>query len=334
MLLAGDIGGTKTVLGVFSADVGARRPLVEKTYRSAEYDSLEDIALSFLAEVNLPIEGAVFGVAGPVIQGRAEITNLPWVMDEQHLADTLGVRRAVLINDLDAIANSVPHLAAEDIHTLIPGSAVPGGAIAVIAPGTGLGEAFLAWDGTKYRAQASEGGHASFAPIDELQINMLSYLMGKMGHVSFERVCSGIGIPNIYDYLRASGAAEEPAWLREQLDLVKDPTPTIVNAGLDTERRCPLCELTLDVFISILASEAGNLALKVLATGGVFIGGGIPPRIVKRLDHNEHFTQAFREKGRFSDVLSQVPVQLIMHPRAALVGAAVRGMMELTAAAG
>lgn len=333
MLLAGDIGGTKTVLGVFSADSGARRPLVERIYPSAEYASLEDIVVSFVQEVALPIDAAVFGVAGPVIQGRAEITNLPWEMDELHLAHTLGVRRAKLINDLDAIANAVPHLAAEDIHTLIPGSAVPGGAIAVIAPGTGLGEAFLIWDGMKYCAQASEGGHASFAPIDELQIKMLSYLIGKMGHVSFERVCSGIGIPNIYDYLRASGAAEEPAWLREQLDLVKDPTPIIVNAGLDTKRQCPLCELTLDVFISILGSEAGNLALKVFATGGVFIGGGIPPRIVNRLDHNEQFTEAFREKGRFSDVLSQVPVQLIMHPRVALVGAAVRGIMEMTLAA-
>ena len=332
MLLAGDIGGTKTVLGVFSADFGARRPLAERTYRSADYDSLEDIALSFLAEVNLPIDAAVFGVAGPVIQGRAEITNLPWVMDERHLADILGARRAKLINDLDAIANAVPHLTEEDVHTLIPGSAVPGGAIAVIAPGTGLGEAYLTWDGVKYRAQASEGGHASFAPIDALQIGMLSYLMEKLGHVSFERVCSGIGIPNIYDYLRASGAAEEPAWLREQLNLVTDPTPVIVNGGLDRERRCPLCELTLDVFISVLGSEAGNLALKVLATGGVFIGGGIPPRIVERLDRNEQFIQAFREKGRFSDVLSQVPVQLIMHPRVALVGAAVRGMMDLIAA--
>ncbi len=333
MLLAGDIGGTKTVLGIFSADAGARRPLVEKTYRSADYDSLEDIALSFLAEVNLPIEVAAFGVAGPVIQGRAEITNLPWVMDEQHLADTLGARRARLINDLDAIANSVSHLTAEDVHTLIPGAAVPGGNIAVIAPGTGLGEAFLTWDGARYRSHASEGGHSSFAPIDELQIGMLSYLLGKMEHVSFERVCSGIGIPNIYDYLRASGAAEEPAWLREQLDLPTDPTPAIVNAGLDSERPCRLGELTLDVFISILGSEAGNLALKVLATGGVFIGGGICPRILKRLNGNEQFIQAFREKGRFSDVLSQVPVQLIMHPRAALVGAAVRGMTELIPAA-
>ncbi|MGE5603660.1 MAG: glucokinase [Nitrososphaerales archaeon] len=328
MLLAGDIGGTKTVLGIFSADSGARRPLAEKAYHSADYASLEDIALSFLGEVKLPVETAVFGVAGPVIQRRAEITNLPWVMDEVHLAEALHVRRAYLLNDLDAIANAVPHLAEEDIRTLIPGVAVPGGAIAVIAPGTGLGEGFLTWDGNRYRSHPSEGGHASFAPTDELQIGMLRYLMGKLGHVSCERVCSGIGIPNIYDYLRASGAGAEPAWLTEQLSVAVDPTPVIVNAGLDTARPCPLCQLTLDVFIAILASEAGNLALKVLATGGVFIGGGIPPRILVRLVDNERFVEAFREKGRFSDVLSQVPVHVIMQPRAALVGAAVRGFVE------
>ncbi len=331
MLLAGDIGGTKTVLGIFSTDVGARRPLVEKSYASAAYDSLEDIAVAFLREVKLPVEAAVFGVAGPVIEGRAEITNLPWVMDERQLARVLSVPRARLINDLDAIANAVPHLADEDVRTLIPGHPVPRGAIAVIAPGTGLGEGFLTWDGARYRSHPSEGGHASFAPADDLQIGLLRFLMDKLGHVSFERVCSGIGIPNIYEYLRAAGAGEEPAWLAEQLAAAVDPTPVIVNAGLDAARACPLCQLTLDVFIAILGGEAGNLALKVLATGGVFVGGGIPPRILARLVDNPRFTAAFRDKGRFSDVLSQVPVHLIMHPRAALVGAAVRGFAETLA---
>jgi glucokinase len=331
MLLAGDIGGTKTVLGIFSADLGPRRPLVEKAYPSAEYDSLEEIALAFLGEVKLPVETAVFGVAGPVIAGRAEITNLPWVMDEKHLAETLKVRRATLLNDLDAIANAVPHLEGDDIRTLIPGTAVPGGSIAVIAPGTGLGEGFLTWDGSRYRSHPSEGGHASFAPTDDTQIEMLRYLMAKMGHVSFERVCSGIGIPNIYDFLRASGAAEEPAWLREQLAAAADPTPAIVTAGLDTARVCHLSQMTLDLFVCILGAEAGNLALKVLATGGVFIGGGIPPRILVRLVNNPRFVESFRDKGRFSDVLSQVPVHVIMHPRAALAGAAVRGFTETLA---
>jgi glucokinase len=160
---------------------------------------------------------------------------------------------------------------------------------------------------------------------------MLRYLIGKLSHVSFERVCSGIGIPNIYDYLRSSGYGEEPAWLKEQLAAAADPTPIIVTAGLDAYRHCHLCQLTLDVFIAILGSEAGNLALKVLATGGVFIGGGIPPRILARLVNGQRFIQAFRDKGRFSDVLSQVPVHVIMHPRAALVGAAVRGFAETLA---
>jgi glucokinase len=331
MLLAGDIGGTKTVLGIFSADVGARRPLAEKAYPSASYDSLEDIAVSFLGDVKLPVETAVFGVAGPVIEGRAEITNLPWVMDEKHLAETLGVKQAKLLNDLDAIANAVPHLADEDVRTLIPGSPVERGSIAVIAPGTGLGEAFLTWDGARYRSHPSEGGHASFAPTDDLQIDLLRYLMDKMGHVSFERVCSGIGIPNIYDFLRDSGAAEEPAWLCEQLAAAADPTPVIVTAGLEAERPCPLCRMTVDLFVCILGSEAGNLALKVLATGGVFIGGGIPLRILNKFVNNERFVESFRDKGRFSDVLAQVPVHVIVHPRAALVGAAVRGFAETLA---
>jgi glucokinase len=331
MLLAGDIGGTKTVLGLFSTELGPRRPVVEKSYPSARYDSLEHIALAFLAEFGLPVESAVFGVAGPVIQGRAEITNLPWVMEEEHLADTLGVRRARLINDLDAIANAVPHLAAEDVRCLIPGEAVEGGAIAVIAPGTGLGEAFLTWDGARSRAHASEGGHASFAPADDLQVGLLSYLMGKLGHVSFERVCSGIGIPNIYEYLKAAGYGAEPDWITEQFALAADPTPVIVKGGLDSHRHCDLCELTLDVFVSILGSEAGNLALKVLSTGGVYVGGGIPPRILPRLIEGDRFATAFREKGRFTDVLAQMPVFLIAHPRAALVGAAVRGFAEVLA---
>jgi glucokinase len=331
MLLAGDIGGTKTVLGIFSTELGPRRPVVEKSYPSAEYGSLDDIASDFLREFGMPVEAAVFGVAGPVIEGRAEITNQPWVMEEGHLAHTLHVRRARLINDLDAIANAVPHLSSDDIRTLIPGDPVSGGAIAVIAPGTGLGEAFLTWDGTHYRSHASEGGHASFAPVDDLQIGLLSYLMDKLGHVSFERVCSGLGIPNIYDYLRSTGRCVEPEWLKEQLALAADVTPVIVNAGLDPEGRCELCELTLDVFVSILGAEAGNLALKVLATGGVFVGGGIPPRILSRLTAGDRFASAFRDKGRFADVLSQVPVYLIMHPRAALVGAAVRGFAEVLA---
>lgn len=334
MLLAGDIGGTKTVLAVFSEETGPRRPLVEKTYRSADHDSLETIARSFLAEVQLPVDTAVFGVAGPVIQDRAEITNLPWVMEEGHLAAALGVRTVQLINDLDAIASSVLHLAAEDVCTLIPGQAVPGGAIAVIAPGTGLGEAFMIWDGQRYRTHASEGGHTNFAPIDDLQIGLLRYLMRRFDHVSFERVCSGLGIPNIYAYLRDAAADHEPAWLAERLAAAPDPTPIIVNAGLDAQEPCALCARTIDTFVSILGSEAGNLALKVLATGGVYIGGGIPPRILSHLEDNPSFVSAFRDKGRFEDVLARIPVHVILNPRAALIGAAVRGMAELYAQAG
>ncbi len=328
MLLAGDIGGTKTVLAIFSAEQGAHEPLIEKTYRSADHDSLEEIARSFLAEVQLPIEAAVFGVAGPVIQDRAEITNLPWIMEEGRLAAALQVRSVHLMNDLDAIGSSVLHLTPEDICTLIPGQPVSDGAIAVIAPGTGLGEAFMIWDGQRYQTHASEGGHANFAPIDERQIGLLRYMMERYEHVSFERVCSGIGIPNIYAYLRDSGEEAEPAWLADRLAAAADPTPIIVNAALDAERPCALCALTIETFVSILGSEAGNLALKVLATGGVYIGGGIPPRILTRLADNPSFITAFRDKGRFEDVLTRIPVHVILNSKAALIGAAVRGMSE------
>jgi glucokinase len=213
-----------------------------------------------------------------------------------------------------------------DLHTLNAGQVVAGGAIAVIAPGTGLGEAFLTWDGARYRAHTSEGGHADFAPTNEFEIGLLRYVQQRFRHVSFERVCSGKGLPNIYAYLKDSGYAEEPQWLAERLAQANDPVPTIVNAALESDQdaRCELCIAALNAFVSILGAEAGNLALKVLATGGVYLGGGIPPRILSYLE-GEPFLQAFRRKGRFTDLLSRVPLQVILNPNVALLGAACHG---------
>jgi glucokinase len=194
----------------------------------------------------------------------------------------------------------------------------------VIAPGTGLGEAFLTWDGRRYCAQPSEGGHASFAPADELQMGLLRYLLPRFGHVSYERVCSGIGIPNLYAYLRDSGIAEEPEWLAEQLNVAADDTPVIVNAALNPERPCAICAQTLELFVSILGAEAGNLALKVYATGGVYVAGGIPPRILGALER-AIFVDSFRQKGRFAAFLSRVPVHVVTRPSVALLGAAYHG---------
>lgn len=324
MLLAGDIGGTKTNLAVFSSEAGWRKPFAEATYSSINYPDLESLVREFLAQHDFIIDRASFGVAGPVVAGHASITNLPWMMDEQQLQQALQIPSVRLMNDLDAIAHSVPYLDSQDLYTLNKGQAIPGGAIAVIAPGTGLGEAFLTWNGSQYKAHTSEGGHADFAPANSFQVELLRYLMVRFPHVSFERVCSGKGIPNIYDYLKDSGHAEEPQSLAKELAGTQDRSPVIVNNALDKDNACELCIATLNAFVSILAAESSNLALKVLATGGVYIGGGIPPRILSYLQ-NIRFMQVFTHKGRLTPLLSQMPVHVILNPKVALLGAAIHG---------
>jgi glucokinase len=326
MILAGDIGGTKTLLALFSDQDSTQVhvPLHEETFPSARYASLDEIVRAFLTQVGQdagPINAACFGVAGPVIGTRARITNLPWEIDANTLSTALGGARVRLINDLEAIGTAVPALTTDDLHTLNEGEPVSGGTLAVIAPGTGLGEAFLIWSGNGYRAYASEGGHASFAPTNEREMDLLRELLRHYEHVSYERICSGSGMPNLYAALRDSGQAPETPDVAEQLATADDQTPIIMNAALDTAAPCPLCTLTLETFVSILGAEAGNLALKVLATGGVYLGGGIPPRIVPALQH-ERFLRAFQHKGRFAGLLSRVPVHIILHSRPALLGAA------------
>jgi glucokinase len=331
MLLAGDIGGTKTSLAIISPEVGARAPLAEGTFPSAKYAGLEEPVQEFLADARTRVDGdliikrATFGVAGPVVNGKAQITNLPWVLDEERLRQVLGVASVRLLNDLEAIAHAIPFLESPDLASLNQGTAMPGGTIAVIAPGTGLGEAFLTWDGTRYRSYASEGGHADFAPSNPSEIGLLQYLRERFGHVSWERVCSGKGIPNIYSYLKESGYADEPAWLAQRLRAAPDPSPIIVNAALAGEHGAELCVSTLNIFLSILGAEAGNLALKVLSTGGVYLGGGIPPRILSALK-GDRFIQAFRHKGRFEDFLIDIPVHVILNPEVALFGAVCHGL--------
>jgi len=327
MLLAGDIGGTKTNLAIFAPESGPRAPLVEATLPSGRYPSLEALVSDFLAQVDLKPERASFGVAGPVVAGKATITNLPWVMSETQLQTALGLSPGGvrLLNDLAAIAHAVPWLESDDLHTLNQGQAVPGGAIAVIAPGTGLGEGFLIWDGSRYRAHASEGGHTDFAPTNSLEVDLLSYLLDRFGHVSYERVCSGQGLTNIYAFLKDSGYAQEPAWLAGQLAEADDPNPVIVEAALGDERQCELCVATLEAFVSILGTEAGNMALNLLATGGVYLGGGIPPRILPALEDGL-FLQEFQAKGRMSDLMTRIPDHVILNPKVALMGAACYGL--------
>lgn len=319
MLLAGDIGGTKTILALFSAADGPRHLLAEATYASSQYLSLEAMIEEFLQGKTGRIEAASFGVAGPVITGRARVTNLSWSVDAHAISHSLGGATIRLLNDLEAIAVAIPFLEGDDLATLKTGEAEPAAPIAIIAPGTGLGEAFLFWDGHKYVPRPSEGGHTDFAPSTPLELELLAYLQPRLGHVSYERVCSGIGIPNLYAFLRDSGRHPEPEWLRQQLIAAKDPTPVIMEAAV--AGTAEICVEVLDLFLSILGSESGNLVLKVLATGGVYLGGGIPPRLVSQLKGNT-FLDAFSRKGRFSGLLARVPVYIIRHPRTGLLGAA------------
>lgn len=321
MILAGDIGGTKTILALFSWGAGAHAPMAESTFPSARYASLEAIIREFLAANPASVDVACFGVAGPVVAGRASVTNLPWLIDAAAMRDELGFGAVHLLNDLESIAHAVRILELADLATLNDGAALAGGAIGVIAPGTGLGEAFLTWDGARYRAHPSEGGHSSFAPNTPDELELLRYLQAKLGHVSSERVCSGLGIPNIYGYFRDRVFGQETPEVAAALSGAADPTPVIVRYALGGAAACPVCTATIDAFVGILGAEAGNLALKTLATGGIYIGGGIPPRIIDRL-RQPRFMAAFRGKGRMRELLGGIPIHVILNPKAALLGAA------------
>ncbi len=323
MLLAGDIGGTKTTLALYRSIDEIHHPLHHARFPSHDFDSLEAMIEVFLARFGLEVSHAAFGVAGPIEEGQAKVTNLPWRISEAALAARFGCTRVRLINDLEAVAAAIPHLSAEHLHTINSGRPKAAGPIGVIAPGTGLGEAFLVWDGSGYRAFPSEGGHKDFGPNNELELGLLRYLREHCGftRVGYEAVCSGIGLPNIYAYLKHSGFAPEEAWLAEKLAGAEDRTPIIVGAAQDAERPSPLCVETLRLFIAILGAEAGNLALTLLTTGGVYLGGGIPPRILAQLGQGG-FMAAFTNKGRFRQLVADVPVKVILHPEAGLLGAA------------
>ena len=324
MLLAGDIGGTKTDLAIFSVEGGPHAPLNQTQVRSADYPSLQALVTEFLKDAKTSVERACFDVAGPVINGRVKITNLPWVMDEASLAKDLNLKSVHLLNDLEAVARAVPILRPIDVATLNVGQAVPNGAIAVIAPGTGLGESFLTWDGSKYVSHSSEGGHADFAPTNDRQIGLLKYLLKHFDHVSVERVCSGIGIPYIYEYLRDIEQIPENPKIAELVAATTDRTAAITNSAFDQENPSELCRATVDTFVSILASEAANMALKVMATGGVYVAGGIPLHIPRAAEESR-FMDSFVRKGRFAQLMERMPVHVILN-HAALVGSAAYGL--------
>ncbi len=318
MILAGDIGGTKTNLAFFEVQGRGLMPVAEGTFASREHASLDDIVRRFVSVHALPIDRAGFGVAGPVKHGRCEAVNLPWVVEARRLARELGLESVALLNDLEANAYGIAALAPEDFVVLNAGAPDAKGNAAVIAAGTGLGEAGLYWDGKQHRPFASEGGHADFAPRQALEADLLRYLLAQFEHVSYERVVSGPGLYNIYRFLRDTGRREEPLWLGEEMR-VGDPAAAITRAAL--AGTSPLCGQALDLFVSIYGAEAGNLALKVMATGGVFVGGGIAPKIIAKL-RETIFTKAFTAKGRLRPLLEAVPVRVILNDKTALLGTA------------
>jgi glucokinase len=326
MLIAGDIGGTKTELAIFSSEAGPHSPLAKARFHSADYPSLQAIVREFRATTDKPIDRACFAVAGPVIGGRVQATNLPWLIEETSLARELdtNVQSVRLINDLEAIARAVPILRPSDVDTINSGAPVPKGAIGVIAPGTGLGESFLTWDGSRYLAHSSEGGHSDFAPTSQRQIGLLEYLLEKLDHVSFERVCSGIGIPNIYEYLRDVERIPAQPEVDALIASGGDPSVAIINHAFSPTDPSKLCETTIDTFISVLASEASNLALKVLATGGVYIAGGVAVHTLPAI-RKPAFMQAFKRKGRFTELMARIPIHVVVS-QAALTGAAAYGL--------
>lgn len=325
IVLAGDIGGTKTELALYSSQSGLRRPLAKEKFPSKDYSGLEAIIQKFLSTRDIHIDRAAFGVAGPVVGGRAQITNLPWVMEEATLAKTLGIQSVCLLNDVTAFANAVAVLIEKDLHVIQEARPATGGTMAVVAPGTGLGEAFLVWDGTGYRAFASEGGHADFAPAGQEQTGLLGYLADYYAHVSYERVCSGMGLAHIYEYFKHTGYTGDPNCPATKIPVGQDPVPEIITCALEKNRHCSLCIKTLEVFVTVLGAEAGNMVLKTMATGGVYLGGGIPPRILPLLE-NGTFLDAFVRKGRMTELMKKIPVYVILHAEAALLGVARHAM--------
>lgn len=317
MILAGDVGGTKVHLALFDFNAGKLTHARDKQYPAREYTGLEEIVREFMAADRA--SAACFGVPGPVREGRLRLTNLPWTLDSRELAAHLDIDYVFLINDLEANGYGISELDSKQIYTLSEGDASQIGNRALISAGTGLGQCFLVWDGRHYKPYPSEGGHCDFAPRNEDEIDLLRFLRQKYnGRISFERIVSGQGFMNIYEFLRDVRGMEEPAWLAERLTH-EDPNAVITELAMAAKSE--ICEKTTDMFVSAYGAEAGNLALKILSVGGLYVGGGIAPRILEKLKDGL-FIKAFTDKGRLSQLLVNTPVRVILESRTALIGAA------------
>ena len=323
MILAGDIGGTHARLAYFQSQNGHLHLVSERVFPSREHSELGEIVSQFLNDSNTRPEAACFGIAGPVHNGRVETSNLPWVVEQSRLAKQIQLPATLLINDLEASAWGIAALAAGDFVALnrVSGPAI--GNQAVIAPGTGLGEAGMFWDGSRHQVFACEGGHTDFGPQGDLQIELLRFLKARFGHVSYERILSGPGLVNVYEFLRESGSGKESAEFAAALKQ-GDPAAVISRAALDGSES--LAVKALDVWIAVYGAEAANLALKVMATGGLFLAGGITPKVLAKLTE-PLFMKSFLEKGRLRPLLEAIPVQVVTNERAGLLGAARRAAM-------
>jgi glucokinase len=325
IILAGDIGGTSARLAYFEQRDGRLRPIVEEIKHSRDFSSLQAAVLAFKGKNRYEVAIGCFGVAGPVNEGRVEAPNLPWIIDAKVLERELGLNKVYLINDLLANAHGLSELHAADFEVLAPGAPGAAGNAAVISAGTGLGEAGLFWDGTTHHPFAAEGGHSDFAPADDMQAELWHYLHKKFGgHVSWERVLSGPGQYNVYEFLRDTGKGAEEPWLAEEIE-AGDASAVISKHGLSG--KSPLCVQAVNLFVEIYGAAAGNLALKYLATGGVYIGGGIAPKILTKLKEPRFF-QAFCDKGRLRPLLEKIPVRVVLNDKTALLGAGHVAMMH------
>jgi len=326
MILAGDVGGTKVHLALYAFGGGQLQSVREEKFPAAEFASLDLVVKQFLSAAawhdaaRVPeISAACFGCPGPVRDGRLKLTNLPWTLDVRDLRASLGIEHIFLINDLEANAYGIPELRPDAIHTLHPGDASTVGHRGLISAGTGLGEALLIWNGKHHVPVPSEGGHCDFAARNEREIALLEYLRKTLkGRVSFERVVSGLGIKNVYAFLKDDQKMEEPVWLRERI-ATEDPNAVIGTCAEDGSSE--LCYETMQIFSAAFGAEAGNIALKILAMGGMYLGGGIAPKILKTLSSGA-FMEAFLDKGRLSPLLESIPVRVILDDTCALLGAA------------
>lgn len=319
MILAGEIGATRTRLAAFETEGNRLRRVVEKNYASQQRDGLSGILADFIKTEGIPVHSACFGVAGPVRAGRSKISNLPWTIDAKEVAVQLRLNSVGLLNDLEAYAYGIDGLDSKDFIALSEGAEAAEGNRAVISAKTGLGMAGLYWDGFRHHPFACEGGHADFAPRNQLQMELLAYLQKKYGRISCERILSGPGIKNIYDFLRDEHKAEEPDWLRTQLSAAPDPPALISKTAL--EGKAEICHQALAIFVSVFGAETGNCALNFMSTGGIFIGGSIAAKIVPRMTDGS-FMQSFLDKGRMGAILSDIPVRIVANDDCGIIGAA------------